>query len=88
MVLGLGASMSRPMTIASFCAMTCAEGGFHVFLSERFEGIWPACTTKEQAAEIVTTHCGVDSRRELNTKGPEQDLWLSLQAEYKDWLRT
>ena len=82
------AKPKRQMTIASFCAMTCAEGGFHKFLDEHFDGIYPPCETKEHAAEIVTTYCGVESRRELNTKGPEQELWLALQAQYKDWLRT
>lgn len=76
------------MTIASFCAMTCAEGGFHVFLTEKFGDEFGKIQDTDMATRVVRHHCGTLSRRELNTKGPEQDLWLSLQAEYKDWLRT
>tara|TARA_R110000850_G_scaffold23358_1_gene69091 strand:+ start:24526 stop:24723 length:198 start_codon:yes stop_codon:yes gene_type:complete len=64
--------------------MTCAEGGFHRFLELTFN---EQCPTKEVAAQIVTYHCGVESRRELNEEGPEQEKWLALQENYKDWLR-
>lgn len=75
----------RELSIASHCAIACREGGFHKFLEERFD---QKCGTKERAAEIVTYHCGVESRSELNAVGPEQEIWLKLQAEYKDWLKT
>ena len=77
----------RAMSIASFCAMTCNEGGFHVFLSEEFDGIWPEIRSAAQATEVVKTHCGVKSRSELNIESLQQQAWLELQAKYKDWLR-
>lgn len=80
--------MNKKLTTASFCAMTCAEGGFHVFLTERFAGIWPPCENKGQAAVIVTSHCRIRSRTELNEDGPAKDKWLDLQAEYKQWLQS
>jgi hypothetical protein len=81
------AMTKRAMSIASFCAMTCNEGGFHVFLSEEFDGIWPKITSATQATEVVKTHCGIESRSELNIESLEQQAWLELQAKYKDWLR-
>ena len=80
----------RQMTIASFCAMTCAEGGFHKFLDQEYGDVYEPIEVgdKELAAHIVKQHCGIESRRELNTKGPKQELWLRLQTQYQDWLRT
>lgn len=77
----------RQMTIASFCAMTCAEGGFHKFLTERYRMEYGDCPDKDEAAAIVKFHCKIESRSDLNKKGKSQDLWLALQSEYKDWLR-
>lgn len=75
----------RQMTIASFCAMTCAEGGFHKFLQE-VEGV--NVTSAATASDYVRAKVGVESRRELNAKGPEQEAWLRLQSQYQDWLRS
>jgi len=78
----------RTMSIASFCAMTCHEGGFHVFLTETFDGIYPEVTNVDQATQTVKHHCGIESRKELNSQSLSQEAWLKLQAQYKDWLRT
>jgi len=75
----------RQMTIASFCAMTCAEGGFHKFLQE-VEGV--NVTDAASAKDYILGKCGIESRTELNAKGPEQEAWLRLQVQYQDWLRT
>lgn len=80
--------MSKQTPISSFCAMACNEGGFQKFLTERFDGVYPPCENADQAAEIIRAHCGIESRRELNTKGPEQARWFLLQDEYRNWLRT
>lgn len=79
----------RQMTISSFCAMTCAEGGFHKFLDQEYGDVYEPIEVgdKELATHIVKQHCGIESRTELNTKGPEQEAWLRLQSAYRDWLR-
>ncbi len=75
----------RKTSIASFCAMTCAEGGFHKFLQD-VEGV--NVTDPASAKDYILSKCGIEIRTELNTKGPEQESWLSLQAHYKDWLKS
>tara|TARA_R110000744_G_scaffold142869_5_gene254702 strand:- start:508 stop:768 length:261 start_codon:yes stop_codon:yes gene_type:complete len=77
---------SRKMAIASYCAMTCAEGGFHKFLSERFAHYADGAEyNKNLAGVFVKDWCGISSRSELNVEGPARDKWLRLQAQYQDW---
>lgn len=79
----------KPTSMASFCAMTCAESGFHKFLGENFSHYASGAEYNTNLATVfVKDFCGVSSRTELNAKGPEQEAWLRLQAQYQDWLRT
>jgi len=80
--------MTQAMNIASFCAMTCAEGGFHVFLTEKFGDEFGKIQDTDIATRVVRHHCGILSRRELNEDGPAKSAWLELQSEYKGWLMT
>jgi len=80
----------RKMTIASFCAMTCAEGAFHKFLDERYSHIYEPIEVgdKELAAHIVKQHCCIRSRSELNKDRAANARWQALKAEYDHWRRT
>lgn len=78
----------RKMSIASYCAMTCAEGGFHRFLNEKYGRQIMTVDNPGYAAVIVTAFCRAESRKEFNEPGPAQDNWFALNAEYKAWLRT
>lgn len=79
--------MKRPMSIASFCAMTCNEVGFHKFLTEHLGHEYGEVSNKDDASKVVRNHCGILSRKELNEDGPAKTTWLTLQSNYKDWLR-
>ena len=83
------AKPKRQMTIASFCAMTCAEGGFHNFLGERFAHYADGAAYDTKLATVfVKDWCGISSRTELNRDEAKRDRWLVLQGQYQDWLRT
>ena len=76
------------MTIASFCAMTCAEGGFHKFLCDKFAHYADGADyDKNLATVFVKDWCGISSRTELNDDEAKRARWLDLQAQYHDWLR-
>lgn len=79
----------RQMTIASFCAMTCAEGGFHKFLGDKFAHYADGAEyNKNLATVFVKDWCAISSRSELNVEGPAREMWLRLQSQYQDWLRS
>lgn len=71
---------------ASFCAMTCNEGGFHKFLTDQYSVIHGSIENSEAAKQVVYKLCGISSRRELNEQGPSLKRWLDLRADYAAWL--
>lgn len=66
-------------------AMRCAEPAFQRFLSE----VYPTKTILDayEAASLVRSHCGVNSRAEITEGSDAGRLWLALEGEFDLWMR-
>lgn len=65
------------------CAIRLVEPLFITFLREEY-GL-PVTAGHEEALAFVKTHLGIESRKELNTPGPEADAWLDMDKRYYAW---
>lgn len=68
---------------AQRAALLCKEGGFQVFLTERYGGE----ATEDGAIQCLYQICGVSSRSELYEDDESGARFRELAGEYQDWLK-
>lgn len=74
---------------SQICAMYCKNGQFQEWLAERFEDCWlqechGSASPEVTAARVVKRHCGMESRRALDSdpEGEPLQRWLTMKARY------
>lgn len=65
--------------LSAQAGIRCDDPRFLVFLEETFGD------TYNGAVDFVRAHCGVGSRKELDTNNVAADDWKGLNAEYEQW---
>ena len=69
-------------SLSQQAGMRCNDPKFWKFIWGMFD--W-ACESESAATNFVRTHCVVESRKELDTRGSAGSEWLALNAEYEQW---
>jgi hypothetical protein len=73
----------RDLPPSQQAAMRCNEPVFCKFLEEKYPTAWREL---DDAAELIRSVCGVQSRRELDTMQPSRVIWHQLDSQYQAWL--
>ena len=74
----------RKWTATQDAGLHCTMKSFQRFM---FEKGYTTTEDGQEAIEAVRAHCGIASRRELDTDPEALDKWRSLTADYELWLK-
>ncbi len=76
------------LPLSQQAAIRCDELVFQRFVGERLDlNSQQTVVGPDRAAAYVREHCGVTSRKSLDTLKPAGDLWRELDADFQFWLK-
>ncbi|OLP56639.1 hypothetical protein BJF92_11145 [Rhizobium rhizosphaerae] len=82
--LGPSDTSKPPPDFTTECAMRCQDAPFQQFMLARHGA---ASAEKEDCAAAVRTALQISSRKALNTDPDAAGRWISLRAEFDNWMR-